>query len=236
MAALRILSAGAAQSVVETIATAYTSETGNGVKAEFGAVGAMKARVIAGEPVDVIVLTGALIDELAVSGHIAAGSRSDLGTVATGVAVRAGTPLPDVSEVRKLRETLLAASKVVCPDPATATAGKAVMEVLGRLGIVAEVQPRMQYFPNGYAAMKWLAESRGVLEMGITQVTEILPNPGVIYVGPLPGDLKIKTVYSAGLAARAQNPEGATEFIARLTAAASRAILAKAGYEFDQEQ
>jgi molybdate transport system substrate-binding protein len=233
VAELRILSAGAAQAVVEKIATAYTSETGNGVKAEFSAVGAMTARVIAGEPVDVIVLTGALIDELAASGHVAAGSRRDLGTVATGVAVRAGTPLPDVSEVRKLRGNLLAATRVVCPDPATATAGKAVMQVLGRLGIVAEVQPRMQYFPNGYAAMKWLAESRGVREMGITQVTEILPNPGVRYVGPLPGDLKIKTVYSAGLAARAQNPEGAKEFIALLIAPAARAILAKAGYEFE---
>ena len=234
MAVLRILSAGAAQAVVERIATAYTSETGNGVKAEFSAVGAMKARVIAGEPVDVIVLTGALIDELAVSGHVTAGSCSDLGTVATGIAVRAGTPLPDVSEARKLRGNLLAATKVVCPDPATATAGKAVMQVLGRLGIVAEVQPRMQYFPNGYAAMKWLVESRGMLEMGITQVTEILPNPGVTYVGPLPGDLKIKTVYSAGLAVRAQNAEEAMDFIARLTAPASRAILAKAGYEFDE--
>jgi molybdate transport system substrate-binding protein len=69
--------------------------------------------------------------------------------------------------------------------------------------------------------------------MGITQVTEILPNPGVRYVGPLPGDLKIKTVYSAGLAARAQNPEGAKEFIALLIAPAARAILAKAGYEFE---
>lgn len=233
MAVVRILSAGAAQAVVERIATAYTSETGNGVKAEFSAVGAMKARVLAGEPVDVIVLTGALIDELAASGHVAAGSRSDLGTVATGVAVRAGTPMPDVSDARKLRESLLAATKVVCPDPATATAGKAVMQLLGRLRIVAEVQPKMQFFPNGYAAMKWLAESRGVLEMGITQVTEILPNPGVIYAGPLPGDLKIKTVYSAGLAARAQNTEGGKEFIARLTAPAARAILAKAGYEFE---
>jgi molybdate transport system substrate-binding protein len=230
---LRILSAGAAQAVVERIATAYTGETGNGVKAEFSAVGAMKARVIAGEPVDLIVLTGALIDELAASGHVAAGSRRDLGAVATGVAVRAGTPLPDISDARKLRANLLAATKVVCPDPATATAGKAVMQMLDRLGIVAEVQPRMQYFPNGYAAMKWLAGSRGALEIGITQATEILPNPGVIYVGPLPGELKIKTVYSAGLAARAQNPEGAREFIARLTAPAARPILAKAGYEFE---
>ncbi|HEY7742990.1 MAG TPA: substrate-binding domain-containing protein [Burkholderiales bacterium] len=231
---VRILSAGAAQAVVQKIAATFTNETGNEVKAEFSAVGEMKARVLKGEPVDVIVLTGALIDELIASGHIAPGSRRDLGAVATGVAVRAGTPLPDVSQTRALRESLLAAAKVVCPDPATATAGKAVMQLLDRLGIDAQVRPRMQYFPNGYAAMRWLAESRGTREMGITQATEILANPGVTYVGPLPGDLGLRTVYAAGLAARAQNPGGASEFITRLTAPSARAILAQAGYEFEE--
>lgn len=230
---LRILSAGAAQAVVEAIVPGYSSETGIEVKAEFSAVGAMKARVVAGEPVDVVILTRALIDELAASGHIAAGSRRDLGGVATGVAVRAGTPLPDVTDVRRLRGNLLAATKVVCPDPATATAGKAVMQMLDKLGIVEEVRPRMQYFPNGYAAMRWLAESRGPLEMGITQATEILANPGVTYVGPVPGELRTTTVYSAGLASRAQNREGAIDFIKRLTSSAARPLLAQAGYEFE---
>ena len=70
MAVIRILSAGAAQAVVEKIAAGYTRDTGNDVKAEFSAVGAMKQRVVAGEPVDLIVLTSALIDELAVFGHV----------------------------------------------------------------------------------------------------------------------------------------------------------------------
>jgi molybdate transport system substrate-binding protein len=233
VAAVRILSAGAAQAVVERIATAYTSATGNGVKAEFGAVGEMKARVLSGEPVDVIVLTRALVDELIALGHVAPDSRRDLGAVATGVAVRAGTPLPDVSDAQALRANLLAATCVVCPDPTIATAGKVVIQLLGKLAILDQVQPRLRYFPNGNAAMRWLAESRGALEMGITQATEILPNPGVSYVGPLPGELGIRTVYSACVAARAQNPDGAAEFIARLTAPAARTILARAGYEFE---
>ena len=233
MSNIRILSAGAAQAVVEAIAACYRSETGNGVNAEFSAVGAMRARVLAGEPVDIIVLTRALIDEFIASGHISAGSSRDLGMVATGVAVRSGTPQPDVSDPRRLRASLLAATKVVCPDPATATAGKAVMQVLDRLGIAQEVRPRMQFFPNGYAAMKWLAESSGAREIGITQATEILANPGVNYVGPLPGDLEFKTLYSAGLAARSKEPEAALEFVARLSGASARSILAAAGYEFD---
>ena len=233
MAVVHVLSAGAAQAVVENIAAAYTRETSNGVKADFGAVGAMKARVVGGEAVDVIILTGALIDELIASGHVVAGSRSDLGKVGTGVAVRAGTDVPDVSSAQALRGSLLAASRIVCPDPATATAGKVVMGVLERLGIGDQVMPRMQHFPNGYAAMEWLGNSRGSREIGITQITEILANKGVTYAGPLPGELQTKTIYSAGLSAGAAEPAAGREVIARLAAPTARSVLEKAGYEFD---
>jgi molybdate transport system substrate-binding protein len=232
MATIRILSAGAAQAVIEHIAAIWKRDSGHEVRAEFSAVGAMKARVLAGEPVDAIFLTGALIDELAAAGHVVPGSRADLGKVGTGVAVRSGTPLPDVSNGRVLRGNLLAAAKLVCPDPATATAGKVVMQALQRLGLADAMKPHLQFFPNGYAAMQYLAGSQAPYEMGITQITEILANPGVTYVGPLPVDLQAMTVYSAGLAARAAEPGAAREFIALLTGAASRPVLARAGYEF----
>jgi molybdate transport system substrate-binding protein len=233
MAVVHILSAGAAQAVVEGIAEDYTRDTGHEVKGEFSAVGAIKQRVIEGAEADVILLTGALIDELISAGHVIAGSRADLGKVGTGVAVRTGAPLPDVSSARALRGSLLAATKVVCPDPATATAGKVVMQVLERLGITDRVKPNMQYFPNGYAAMKRLVESRSRNEIGITQITEILANKGVTYVGPLPGDLQTKTMYSAGLSSRAAEPGAAREFIARLTSPTARSVLVNAGYEFN---
>lgn len=232
MAVVRILSAGAAQAVVESIAADYTRDTGNEVKGEFSAVGAIRQRVIEDAPSDIIILTGALIDELTSLGHVVAGTRADLGKVGTGVAVRKGKPAPDVSTVQGLRASLLAATKAVCPDPATATAGKVVMRVLERLGIAGEMQPRMQFFPNGYAAMRWLGESTGIA-MGITQITEILANAGVTYVGPLPAELQVKTVYSAGLASRSAEPGTAREFMARLTGATAKPVLAAAGYELD---
>ena len=136
MATIRILSAGAAQSITEKIAARFTAETGCEVTAAYGAVGAMKSRVVGGEPVDVVILSAPLIEELAASGHLADGSRRDLGTVGTGVAVRAGTPLPDVSSSRVLRGNLLAANRIVCPDPEIATAGKVVMRAIELLGTV----------------------------------------------------------------------------------------------------
>src|SRR5688572_20355572 len=165
---LRVLSAGAAQTVVERVAEDYRRATGVQVEGEFSAVGAIRQRVLDGAPVDVIVLTAAMIDELVISRHVSPGTRADLGKVGTGVAVRSGAPVPDVASAEALRAHLEAATRVVCPDPATATAGKVVLQVLERLGLGGTVGPRMQYFPNGYAAMKWLAESRGAGEIGIT--------------------------------------------------------------------
>ncbi|MBI4207742.1 MAG: molybdate ABC transporter substrate-binding protein [Betaproteobacteria bacterium] len=234
MATIRILSGGAAQAVVVSIAADFQRETGHEIHAEFSAVGAMAAKVIAGEPVDAVILTAALIDELTAKGLVVAGSRADLGRVGTGVAVRTGTPLPDVSNAEVLRGNMLAAAKIVCPDPAVATAGKVVMNLIERLGITDKVRQKMRYFPNGYAAMGWLAASTGALEMGITQITEILPNKGVTLAGPLPEELQARTVYSAGLIARARQPDAAKAFLARLTSPAARPILAAAGYEFDE--
>jgi molybdate transport system substrate-binding protein len=232
MAAIHVLSAGAAQSVAEKIAERFTSETGCDVRAAFGAVGAMKARVIGGEPADVIILTAALIEELIASGHVVAGSRRDLGTVGTAVAVRAGAPLPDVADSPRLRGSLLEAERILCPDPAIATAGKVVVRALELLGIADDVRSRLQFFPNGYAAMHQLASGGRPREIGITQTTEILANKGVTCVGPLPAELQMKTVYSAGVAAGAQDPGAARQVIARLTAPEARATLEAAGYEF----
>lgn len=231
MATLNIFSAGAAQSVVTQIAGKFQRESGNLINAAFGAVGAMKTRVLAGEPADIIILTATLIDELIQQGFVVPGSRVDLGKVGTGVAVRAGTPLPDVRDTRVLRGNLLAASKVVCPDPAVATAGKVVLGVLDKLGITEQVKPRLQYFPNGYAAMVYLEQSTGILEMGITQITEIAANKGVTLVGPLPAELQNIAVYSAGLATRSAHPERAREFIRRLTGFNAQAVLSAAGFD-----
>lgn len=233
MAVLRLLSAGAAQAVCEQVIAAFRRDTGHDVEATYGAVGAMKARMVGGEPVDAIILSAQLIQDLVSGGMVAISSVTDIGKVGTGVAVRAGTALPEVRTREALRGNILAASVIVCPDPATATAGKIVMKLMDRLGVAVQVEDRMQFYPNGYAAMNWLAASSGALELGITQNTEILPNPGVTLVAPLPDEFQMKTVYTAGVAVHAAQPELAREFVRRLTAAEFRANLRAAGYEID---
>ncbi len=231
MILLNILSAGAAQAVVQQVMAAFQCDTGNVVAAEFGAVGAIKAKAQSGAPVDVIVLTHTMIDELMASGFIAAG-RFDLGKVGTGVAVRAGAAKPDVANADSLRATLLAARVIAIPDPAVATAGKIVIACLGKLGIADAVQQRLKFFPNGNAAMNWMAANGDARTIGMTQNTEILPLQGVTYVAPLPDEFQAKATYSAGCVARCAHRAEALDFITRLTSPAAKPMLAAAGYEF----
>jgi molybdate transport system substrate-binding protein len=233
MATLRILSGGAAQAVVEQIAADFEHETGDHVNGEFSAVGAMAAKLRAGEPADIVILTDRLIDELIAEGKVTSGSRVDLGHVSTGVAVRAGTALPDVTSAQVLRANMLAATRLVCPDPAVATAGKVVMSMLEKLGIGEQLRSRMQFFPNGYAAMASLAAGKSALEIGITQMTEIRANKGVTLAGPLPPELQSRALYSAGLVEGALQRDGARDFMSRLAAPGSRQIRITAGFEIE---
>lgn len=231
MDSLHILCAGAAKAVVMRIAGEFQREHAVLVTAHYGAVGAMRARAASAEPVDIVILTAGLIDELIEQRLIVAGSRADLGGVGTGIAVRSGAALPDVSSTHALRCSLLAATKVVCPDPAVATAGKALLDALGQLGIADQIVPKLEYVASGQAVMAGIAEGTGLLEMGVMQISEIIGCTGIALAGPLaPGQQKV-SIYSAGLAVRSALPDRAMAFIRQLTGPDAHSALTAAGFE-----
>ena len=179
---LNILSGGAAQSVVNGLADEFRAATGYELACTFSAVGAMKARLLAGAPADVVILTQAIVAELAAGGQLVPDGCADLGRVRTGIAVRAGDPLPGIGSAAALRSALLAAGGIFFPDPQTATAGIHFARVLDALGIRDQVAPRLKAFPNGSTAMRALAQSGGERPIGCTQVTEIRNTPGVFLI------------------------------------------------------
>ncbi|MEA2815482.1 MAG: molybdate transport system substrate-binding protein, partial [Rhodospirillaceae bacterium] len=103
MKTIRILSGGAAQGLVEALQPSFETSTSCKIDGVFGAVGAMKSRLLAGEPVDILILSHALIDGLARDGHVVAQSAKDIGAVQTAIAVRRGDPLPAVGSAAELR-------------------------------------------------------------------------------------------------------------------------------------
>ncbi|MCX7143221.1 MAG: substrate-binding domain-containing protein, partial [Proteobacteria bacterium] len=151
---LKILSAGAAQGVVTGLAGEFRAQTGYELECSFGAVGAMKEKLLGGTAADIIILTRALIDGLAADGKVLAEGSADLGRVRTGVAVREGDALPAIDNADALRRTLLAAEGIYFPDPQKATAGIHFARVLESLGIRQELDARLRTFPNGATAMR----------------------------------------------------------------------------------
>ena len=227
---LHVLSGGAAQGVVAALSGEFQATTGYAIDGTFGAVGAMKEKLLGGAPADVLILTRALIDELADAGHVEAGTRADLGQVRTGVAVRAGDPTPDVRSPAALRTTLRGAGAIFFPDPQRATAGIHFARVLETLGIAAEVAGRLSTHPNGATAMRALAKATGERPIGVTQITEILGTPGVALVAPLPREFELATVYTAAVCTRAAAPEAAHRLVALLAAEGRRPLREQAGF------
>jgi molybdate transport system substrate-binding protein len=227
---LTILSGGAANGLVSALTPQFKAETGAEVAGTFGAVGAMRDKLIGGASADLLILTSALIAELTKAGHVVAGSAADLGTVATGVAVRSGDPAPAVGDAEALRAALRAANGIYFPDPRLATAGIHFAKVLERLGIAEEVAPRLRTFPNGQTAMAALGAQPGGRPIGCTQITEILNTKGVALVGDLPAEFALATVYTVGICAKAPSPELARHFAALLTGEDSRELRRRLGF------
>jgi molybdate transport system substrate-binding protein len=227
---LHVLSGGAAKSVVGALRPAFLEAAGASIDGTFGAVGAMRDRLLAGAPCDVAILTAALVAELTASGHLAAGASAPLGVVRTGIAVRAGEPKPGIADRDSLVATLRAARAIHFPDPRRATAGIHFDQVLRRLGIHEAVAPFVRTWPNGATAMQHLAEAREDRAVGCTQISEIVDCAGVTLVGALPPPFDLETVYTAAVSARASDPGRARRFVALLAADASAATRIAAGF------
>lgn len=232
MSTLHLLCAGAAQGLVKALQTRFQAQTGAEVQARFGAVGAMKEALLAGEPCDVMVVTAAMVDALCADGRLRTETRAALGQVFTGVAVQAGTAHPDVHTPAALKAALLASSDIFFPDAVRSTAGIHFAKVMAELGIRDTLEPRFRTYPAGAIAMRELAAAQGAAPIGCTQVTEIKYTPGVELVGLLPTEFALATTYTAAVCAQAADPALAAAFIGLLVSPDTQSLRAAGGFEF----
>ena len=227
---LHILSGGAAQGLVARLAPRFEAETGFAIAGEFGAVGAMANKLRRGQPADLVILTAALLARLAEEKLVVVGSLRNVGQVETALAVRAGDPTVAVHDAAGLRAALLAADAIYVPDTKVSTAGIHVASVLQRLGIADEVAPRLRIHPNGATAMRHLASSDAKRPIGCTQATEILATDGVTLSGTLPKGTDLATMYTAGIAARADHARQAEALIDLISGSKAAEARVQAGF------
>ena len=235
MRTLNILSGGAAQGLVGSLAPAFKAATGLDIAGEYGAVGAVADRLRVGVPTDIVILTAALIAKLADEGLVLRASITDIGRVETALAVRTGDPLANATDGAGLREALLASDAIFVPDTKASTAGIHVAKVLAQLGIAADVAERLRVYPNGATAMRQLAASDARRPIGCTQSTEIIATKGVTLSGVLPAGFELATMYTAAVATRAAAVSEAKRLIALLTSPDARDLRSHAGFVSDEK-
>lgn len=203
------ISSMATRQVLADLAGSYRQQRGIDVAIEsVGGVDAAK-RVQAGELFDVVVLAADAIEKLMASGHLVAGSRTDLVRSAVAIAVRAGSSRPDVRSEEALRNAVLAARTL---GYSTGPSGTALLKLFERWGIADSVRSRIVQAPPGVPVGQLVAD--GEVELGFQQFSEMMNQPGISLLGSMPPGCEIVTTFSGGLCASSAQPEAVRGLLA----------------------
>jgi molybdate transport system substrate-binding protein len=227
-AEVKVLTAGAFKQVLLALAPSF-EKAGNTLVIKNDTVGGVVKMVEGGEPFDVVIVSPGAVDDLIQKGKVAAGSRAVLAQVGVGVVVKAGAPKPDIGTVDAFKRALLDAKSVAYIDPASGgSSGIFVAKLLDGLGIAEQVKPKAKLIPGG-AVADHVAD--GEAEIGVHQISEILPVKGATLVGPLPAEIQNYTTYAAGVSAAAKDAAGAQALIKLLSGPEADAVLKEKGMQ-----
>ena len=230
-AEIHVMTSGGFTAAYDELRPQFERATGNKVETAYGASmggapDSIPSRLDRGEPADIVILAAPALDALIQQGKVLPGSRVDLVRSTIGMAVRSGAPKPDISTVEALKRTLLDAKSIAYS--ASASGVYISTEMLQTLGIADQVMPKAKRIVSERVGT---IVARGEAELGFQQVSELLPIAGVDYVGPLPEPVQRVTIFSAGIAAKAREPQAARALIAFFVSPEAAPIIAKTGLE-----
>jgi molybdate transport system substrate-binding protein len=226
-AEIRVISSNALKATLEELAPAFEQASGHKLVLAFGAAAPLKTDIEKGATFDVALLNAAGIDDLIKQGRLAAATRADLARSGIGVAVRKGAPAPDIGTVDAFKRALLAARSVAYIEQGGS--GIYLKALLPRLGLADALKDTLKLLPPENPI--GLAITNGEVELGMTQISEILPYAGAQLVGPLPADIQSVTVFTIAAAADAPQPEPAKALIRFLATPAAAAVLKAKGLD-----
>ena len=228
---LRVITSGGFSAAYDQLVPLYEQATGVRVVTARGASmgtaqDAIPVRLARGERFDIVILAGDALDALIAQGAVARGSRVDFARSTIGASVKKGTPKPDISTVAGLRQALLNAKSVAYSASASGTYFST--ELVQKLGIAEQVLPKSKRILSERVGT---VVARGDAELGLQQVSELVPIPGIDYIGPLPDEVQQATFFSAGIVTGAKEPEAARALIKFFTSAKAAPVIAKTGLE-----
>jgi molybdate transport system substrate-binding protein len=231
-AELRVLSGRGMQVVMKDLGPRFEHATGNTLVITYATAteDPIIKSVQDGEAVDVVISSQETIAKLVKNGKAAMGNVTVIARSGIGVAIRKGTPKPDISSPEALKRTLLAAKSITYPSEGVTEAHFA--KVLTRLGIASEMKSKTVFSKNqGAGQVVGRLVANGEAEIGVGQSQGLILFDGIEYVGPLPGDLQLNNVLSAAIMTSATNKELSKALIDFLRTPEAAAVFKAKGME-----
>jgi molybdate transport system substrate-binding protein len=225
-AEIRVLSVQPLKPLLEELGPPFERTTGHKLVIQYIVSAALKRQIDAGETFDVALILPAIIDDLLKQGKVAPGTRMDISRAAVGVAVRKGTPKPDISSTEAFKRTLLNAQSIAYSGEGAS--GIYFKRVLDRLGIAAEMTPKLKPLDSSAVVP---SVANGEVELAVISPPAILAEPGAELVGLLPKDLQNYVVYTAGVSATAKEADAAKALLKHLTTPAAMSVMKAKGLE-----
>jgi molybdate transport system substrate-binding protein len=214
-AELKVFTSVALTQALNELAPIFEQKTGNKLAISFDLAAVQKKRILDGEHADVIILTRAMMEDLAKQNKLAPGNITNVAGTPVALAARAGVTKPDISTSDAFKQTLLAAKSISYADPAKGgLSGVVAGKALEKLGIAEQMKAKTTLVPGAQAPD---LVAKGEVEFGIAQASEIVPIAGVQLVGPLPGDLGSLTLFTGGVGADSASADAAKALIAFLS-------------------
>jgi molybdate transport system substrate-binding protein len=227
---IKVLAVGALRSSLTELIPQFENSFKHTVKIEYGAAGAMVTRVQKGEAVDVAIATPPQIESLVTENKIVAGTQVNIAKVGIGIAAFKGAAKADISSMDAFKRTLLAAKSIGHTDPKSgASSAIYAAQLLAKLDISSELRAKIHIFESN--AKLFEALSKGDVELGFGQMTEIAAEPNVVFVGMLPTPIQNYSVFAAGVVASAKAPDAAKDFVHYLTSSNAMTSMKAKGVE-----
>lgn len=225
-AEIKVLSSNGVTAVMQELGPQFERATGHRIAIRLDAAAILRKQIEAGEAFDLTILTVPVLEDLTKKGLVAAGSRADIARSGVGVSMRAGLAKPDIGSVEAFKSTMLAAQTVAYTTEGTS--GRYFVSVLERLGIGEQMKPKARTRQSGPAGE---LVAKGEAQYAVQQISELLPVAGTQFVGPFPPELQLYTTFTAGLGARAAEPDAARALVKFLTAPAAVPVIKSKGME-----
>jgi molybdate transport system substrate-binding protein len=226
-AEVKVIASTAIKTTLEALAPQFEAASEHKLVITYGASARLLPQIEKGRPFDLTILSASVTDKLVASGKLVAATRIVIARSGAGVAVRQGTPRPDIGTVDAFRRTLLSTKSLGYSQ--TGAAGQFLIGMFQHLGIAEQMKPKLKLAQGGKPSLQALAD--GEIDLTIPQISEAISFPGVDLVGPLPPELQVYTVLPAAVAANAANPEGAKALIRFLAAPATISVIKAKGLE-----